>query len=216
MKRNNKFARALLATVLGLCLVSAGTAVGTASAATGAAAQAPGVSRTQDGTITSRDLIRGVFFGHGPVGEKLAAHFPNIGDAAVAQEAEDTLITELERRHGDLVDEFYTAFTSRSVVKTKAGLLALSGALDDTVESLGSHGENYDQFSQKCAILLVVLAEVYYVFLWVDVTAPPCVTRCVEAEQGKKQDQIYVARYENESKIKTDNLVLDLIGVGKS
>ncbi|MFC8240938.1 hypothetical protein [Streptomyces chartreusis] len=152
--------------------LSTSLAVGGLYAASPTAAnehRTPTATHQQHTTVhDARTVFRGVFFGHGPVGDALARHFPGLPAATPQITAEENrVMNRLEKAHPGTIRDFHAAVASGSHVRTKQAITSTSRTLADVLLPDGRGAELNDVDPEGLfAFLVVIRVLVVQVRIW--------------------------------------------------
>ncbi|MFC8240939.1 hypothetical protein [Streptomyces chartreusis] len=156
----------------------------------------PTATHQQHTTVhDARTVFRGVFFGHGPVGDALARHFPGLPAATPQITAEENrVMNRLEKAHPGTIRDFHAAVASGSHVRTKQAITSTSRTLVDT---LWAHGRQVDTGdpSGKCLALYLAVVMIQWGYV---------------AMQLWEIQDYYTAR-DTDRVLRIDDLVHDLV-----
>ncbi|MEU5696092.1 hypothetical protein [Actinosynnema sp. NPDC020468] len=122
----------------------------------------------------ARTVFRGAFFGHGPVGERLSAHFPGLpAETADTTAAEDLIIDAVVASRPDVVENLHRAVVAGKHGKTRQALVAAVDPLHQAVAGLGGVPVAAGPpASGDCAAVLILVAAWAAVAVWVAVALP--------------------------------------------
>ncbi|MFC9944709.1 hypothetical protein [Streptomyces pratensis] len=111
----------------------------------------------------ARTVFRGVFFGHGPLGERLARYHRGAPEATPAHTSlEDVFMDRLEARDPRVIDEVRAAALSGSHVRTRTALRTASDALSREVREAEADGTGLGGVSGTCLFLVAVVIQYVY------------------------------------------------------